>query len=293
MSILLYGATGQIGRHIAVQPGVTPLTREMADLRDPSRAAEAILDAEVTAVINATGIQDAIVAEQHAGRSFLMNARVPRALSLAAAQRGIPIIHFSNPSVFGGEGNAPYAPDADLSPTGVLGRSKAAGEASVCESGAPHAVIRSSWVFSDIEGGFAHRLLLAARRNTRLTIVDDDIAAPTPAQDLAAFAVHVARALIDTPDQSGVYHFAGAGDVSSATLARRIIAEANAECEVDGRPGRDLPFANVRIGNGRLDCKSSEQVFGVTRPRWEPALGRVIADLGEAGSQPVLQHSMV
>lgn len=291
MSILLYGATGQIGRHIATHLRVTAIGRDIADLRDPTRAAQLILRDGVTAVINATGIQDAVQAERHAGMSFLLNARAPRALALAAAQRGIPIVHFSGPAVFDGSGDAAYATDDVLAPRGVLGRSKAAGEVSIRESGAPHAIIRSTWVFSAAGGGFADRLIMAAQKQTRLSIVEDDVAAPTPAADLAAFAVHVAERMARQPVVSGTYHYAGAGDISRADLARHILTLAGAECEIEGQPGAALPLQDARLGNGRLDCATTRAVFGVARPDWRSALQGVVTKIKARG--PLVELSQL
>ncbi|MGR3466467.1 MAG: SDR family oxidoreductase [Shimia sp.] len=276
MSILLFGATGQIGREIAAHPGVIAVTREQADLRDPTRAAEVMERGDISAVINATGLQDAIAAERQAGLAYLLNARAPRALGLAAARRGVPFVTFSGPSVFGGGGERAFAPGDVQAPKGVLGRSKASGETSVMESGGPFGIIRTSWVFAPGTSGFLGHLLGLGRTKASIPVVDDDVAAPTPAAAVAAFAVDLARRLVADPGLSGAYHFTGQGAVSRADLAREVMRLAGMDCRIEGRPGADLPLPLASLGNGRLATDVTETTLGVVMPDWRGALATLV-----------------
>ena len=121
-------------------------------------------------------------------------------------------------------------------------------------------------------------LRLGAERE-RLTIVSDQVGGPTPAADIARACLTIARALAAAPEKTGTYHFAGAPDVSWAGFAREIFARAGIDCSVEDISTSAYPTPATRPLNSRLDCRTTEAAFGVSRPDWRAGLDVILADL--------------
>jgi dTDP-4-dehydrorhamnose reductase len=207
-----------------------------------------------------------------------VNAEAPAALGHWAARHGVPIVHFSSDYVFDGSGNEPFVPDAPTAPLGAYGRSKLKGEQAVRESGAPHAILRTSWVFSAHGSNFVKSMLRLSQTRDRLAIVADQIGGPTPAGDIAEACVTVAEALREDPGKSGTYHFSGAPNVSWADFAREIFRQADKSVTVEDIPSSAYPTPAKRPANSRLDC-SALSTFGIGRPDWKTGLARVLGEL--------------
>lgn len=270
--ILAFGRTGQVGGYLAAMPGVVALGRDAADLSDPDACAAAIRAHAPAAVINAAAWTAVDAAEGDARGAHLANAAAPGAMAQAAARLGVPFVHISTDYVFDGSGDRPWRPDDTPAPRNVYGASKLAGERAVAAAGGVHAILRTSWVVAPRGRNFLTTMLRLGAERDRLTVVADQIGAPTPAGDLAAACVHVARALIDRPDLSGIYHYAGTPDTSWAGFARAIMQAAGLACEVADIATADWSTPAARPLNSRLDCSGFTAAFGVARPDWHALL---------------------
>lgn len=280
MRLLIFGRTGQVARELArVVPDALYLGRAETDLTDPAACEAAINGAEVDAVINAAAWTAVDAAEENRETAFAVNAAAPAAMAEACAARGLPFLHLSTDYVFDGTGATPWQPGDATAPLGVYGASKLAGEEGVRAAGGPHAVLRTSWVFSAHGKNFVTTMLRLGRERDALHIVADQVGGPTPAAAIARACLTVARGLTESPARSGTYHFSGAPDVSWADFARVIVAEAELEVDVSDIPSSDYPTPAPRPLNSRLDCAATEAVFGLPRPDWRESLREVLAEL--------------
>jgi len=277
--ILVFGANGQVGRHLARMDGTRALSRDEADLSDPGACARAIRDARPDAVINAAAYTAVDKAEEDEARATTVNGDSPGAMARAAADLGVPIVQISTDYVFQGTGTAPYCTNDATAPLGAYGRSKLAGEKAVRAAGGTHAILRTSWVFAGHGANFVRTMLRLSQTRDRLAIVADQVGGPTPAQAIAEATLAMAHRLIAAPNASGTYHFSGAPDVSWADFARAIFAEAGRAVTVEDIPGASYPTPAARPANSRLDCSDTEAAFGLTRPDWRAALGPVIREI--------------
>ena len=221
-------------------------------------------------------------AESEEALAHAVNAASVGALSEVAAARGLPLVHVSTDYVFDGSGERPWRPDDPVGPLGAYGRTKLAGERAVAAAGGPHAILRTSWVFSAHGTNFVKTMLRLGAERPALRIVADQIGGPTPAAAIAAACHRIAGALAERPGLSGIYHFAGTPDTSWAGFARAIFAEAGMAVAVEDIPSADYPTPARRPGNSRLDCTATEDAFGLPRPDWQAALREVVAALRPA-----------
>lgn len=281
MTLLVFGRTGQVAREILrLAPHATALGREDADLMQPETCAEAIRSRHPSAVINAAAWTAVDAAEKNGDAAHRVNAEAPAAMARAAAEAGIPLVHISTDYVFDGSGDRPWRPDDPTCPLGVYGASKLAGETAIRDAGGPHAILRTSWVFSAHGQNFVKTMLRLSETRQSLNIVDDQVGGPTPARSIATACIGIADALKADPGKSGTFHFAGSPDTSWAGFARAIFAAAGRNVEVRGIPSSDYPTPAARPMNSRLDCTGTLTGFGLDRPDWRAGLGDILNELG-------------
>ena len=278
--LLIFGRTGQVALELArLAPDARFLGRDEADLADPAACAASILAARPAAVINAAAYTAVDRAESDQGTARLVNAEAPGAMAKACAELGIPLVHVSTDYVFDGSGAAARAENAPTGPLGVYGQTKLDGERLIAAAGGQWAVMRTSWVFSAHGTNFVRTMRRLGAERDRLTIVADQVGGPTPAADIAAALLAMARAMIADPSKGGIYHFAGAPDVSWADFAREIFARSGLSPQVVDIPTSAYPTPARRPLNSRLDCSAISRDFGIPRPDWREGLDRVIQEL--------------
>ncbi|MGO4853613.1 dTDP-4-dehydrorhamnose reductase [Phaeovulum sp. W22_SRMD_FR3] len=277
--ILVFGQTGQVARALARDPATRCLGREAADLSDPTACAAAILAAKPAAVINAAAWTAVDKAETEEATATVINGEAPGAMARACASLQIPFVQISTDYVFDGSGDAPWQPGDPTGPLSAYGRSKLAGEIAVQAAGGIYAILRTSWVFSAQGANFVKTMLRLGAERPNLSVVADQIGGPTPAADIAAACLAMARGLVAEPEKSGIYHLSGAPDVSWADFARAIFDRAGLTAEVAEIPTSAYPTPARRPGNSRLDC-ATLATFGLARPDWRDGLDHVLSDLG-------------
>ena len=279
MSILVFGRSGQVATELATSPDVIALGRAACDVTDADAIRAAIESHAPKAIINAAAYTAVDRAEAEPDAAAALNARAPAVMAEAAAARGIPFVHISTDYVFDGSGDAPRAPGAVPRPLNVYGATKQDGEEAVRVAGGPHAILRTSWVFSAHGANFVKTMLRLGAERDALSIVSDQIGGPTPARAIAEACLKIAAQLSDNTELSGTYHFSGAPDVSWADFARAIFEAAGLDCTVTDIPTSDYPTPAARPLNSRLDCAATAEAFGIGRPDWRAHLDLVLKEL--------------
>jgi dTDP-4-dehydrorhamnose reductase len=282
MTILVFGSTGQVATELKrLAPHAVFLGRDLADLSQPESCDAAIRRHQPIAVINAAAWTAVDKAETEEAAATVVNGDAPAAMARVCAGLAVPLVHISTDYVFDGAGTAPFHPEDAPAPLGAYGRSKLAGEKGVRDGGGPHAILRTSWVFSAHGNNFLKTMLrLGAARDT-LTVVADQIGGPTPAAAIAQVCLTIADQLIADPDKTGTYHFSGAPDVSWADFAREIMAQAGLPCQITDIPTSAYPTPARRPANSRLDCGSLAR-FHLSRPDWKTGIADALSQLGAA-----------
>ncbi|WP_010139400.1 SDR family oxidoreductase, partial [Oceanicola sp. S124] len=191
----------------------------------------------------------------------------------------IPFLHVSTDYVLDGSGRDPKNESTRPGPLNAYGASKLAGEEGIRAAGGHWAVLRTSWVFSAHGGNFVRTMLRLAESRDSLSVVDDQLGGPTPAADLAAALLEMGMQM-QGGKPGGLYHFAGAPEVSWADFAREIFARAGRRVTVTDIPTSAYPTPAQRPLNSRLDCRRFEVDFGIARPDWRAGLAAVLAELG-------------
>ncbi len=146
---LILGADGQVGRALQTAfPDAHPVGRAELDLTDSDQV-RAWPWHSYDVVLNAAAFTGVDKAESPEGRraAWALNASAPALLAEVTREHRLTLVHFSSDYVFDGTAES-YDENAPLSPLGVYGQSKAAGDLAV--AGNPrHYILRSSWVVGD------------------------------------------------------------------------------------------------------------------------------------------------
>jgi dTDP-4-dehydrorhamnose reductase len=285
MSLLVFGAGGQVGRALAERIGSAGrgYDHTACDICDPASVARAVSDPALSAVVNCAAYTAVDRAESERERAFAVNAEGAGIVARAAAQRELPIIHLSTDYVYSGLAAAPHHEDEPTAPINVYGASKAAGDAAVAAANPAHLVLRVSWVFGVHGANFVKTMLRLGGERSELRVVADQQGGPTEARDIADAVIAMSE-ICRRPgfDAWGIYHFAGAPSTSWFGFAEAIFERARQACpRLVAIPTRDYPTPAARPLNSSLNCTRIRDVFGLGQPDWRASLTRVLDALAE------------
>ena len=226
-----------------------------------------------SALINCAAFTNVDGAEVDEAAALRGNAAAPRVLAGACAAAGIPLLHFSTDYVFDGKAQRPYLADAPLQPLGAYGRTKAAGEQAIRESGARHLIVRTSWLYAPWAKNFVRTMARLTRDRPSVKVVDDQRGRPTSAEHLAATAL----ALLDR-GAAGTFHVTDGGECTWYEFTVEIARVLSRSCTIVPCTTAEFPLPAPRPGYSVLDLTRTEALLG-PMPDWRENLARVLARL--------------
>ncbi|WP_194411857.1 sugar nucleotide-binding protein [Microbacterium cremeum] len=224
LKTLIVGANGQLGRALRSEFGesdaIEYATRDSIDLASP-HLTTARRWRDYGTIINAAAYTAVDTAETPTGRVASWAANVQGVANLAgvATRNGIVLVHVSSDYVFDGTVDRPYREDDPLSPLGVYGQTKAAGDA-VVATVPRHYIVRTSWVIGD-GNNFVRTMASLARKGIDPAVVDDQIGRLTFASDIARGIRH----LITAGAPFGTYNLTSDGSPMSWADVARLVYE--------------------------------------------------------------------
>jgi len=285
--IAIIGRNGQLGWELVRQGdslGLKMLALDLPEI-DVTRSesiAGCLAPGAVQLVVNAAAYTAVDRAETEKKRAFEVNRDGPANLAVFCALAGIPLIHISTDYVFDGCRAGAYREDDPVSPIGVYGQSKAAGEAEVRRKCSAHLIVRTAWLYGVHGHNFVKTMLRLRREKKTIRVVDDQTGCPTYAADLARAILSMAdHTLAGKKTRWGTYHYCGAGSVTWCGFAKAVFEiaakyEASAAATVIPITSAEYPTPVKRPANSVLDCSKIEKQFGI-RPRpWIDSLAEMI-----------------
>ena len=287
--IVLLGANGQLGHELAGRLSdlgeLQTFGRSGLDLTNAEQIRDIIRTIKPQLIVNAAAYTAVDQAEQEFEVARLVNSQAPRILAEEAKRCNALLVHYSTDYVFDGQGNKPWTEDQPAAPLNVYGETKRAGELAIAAVGCAYLIFRTSWVYGLHGANFVKTMLRLARERTELSIVDDQIGAPTSAQVIADTSIEILRqgqhAFYEYfLEYSGIYHLVCTGETSWYGFARQIFSEAR-KCgeklalqDVQPIPSSQFPTPARRPMNSRLNTEKIQTTFNVTLPDWESSLAR-------------------
>lgn len=288
--ILILGAAGQLGaelrRRFDSSGLVTAVDRSSGNLADPGQIRSLIRSVRPHVILNAAAYTAVDRAESEPGLAHAINAEGPRILAEEALQLHALLVHYSTDYVFDGAKPGPWTETDQPHPLNVYGVSKLAGERAIQSIGGRSLIFRTSWVYSPHGKNFLLTMLRLGREREKLSIVDDQIGAPTTSIELARATHAIVSGIVSgrfgaDSQWAGLYHMTCAGSTSWFGFAQAIFARASAifglkAPELVPIPAASYPMPAARPRNSILSNEKLRARFAVELAPWESALDEVM-----------------
>lgn len=296
MRILVLGANGQVGSEMKTAFATARLDnlfdfevitadRSNLDFRNVTEIIPFLRRSAPDFIINAAAYTAVDKAEVEKDIAVLVNFKGVREIARHCGDNDLPLLQLSTDYVFDGLNAQPYSESDEVGPTSFYGESKLAGERVIRELVSAHIILRTSWVYGSNGNNFVKTMLSLAEEKSELSIVADQVGAPTSARSIASVVATIVLQMANVkPDDErwGTYHFSGLPYVSWADFADEIFNQAMQQGIIARRPKInrittvDYPTPAARPANSRLDCTKLKKSFGVDPDDWRRSLSEVL-----------------
>ncbi|WP_456292128.1 dTDP-4-dehydrorhamnose reductase [Pseudomonas sp. AK106] len=286
LRILISGQQGQVSQALQQRlqnmGELIVLGRDQLDLSQPESIRPVVRDIKPDLIINAAAHTAVDQAESEPDLAFAINATSPGVFAEEAAALGIPLVHYSTDYVFDGSKAGAWVESDAPNPLGVYGSSKLAGERAIAAAGGQHLILRTSWVYSLTGRNFLLTMQRLLQEREKLSIVADQIGAPTWAGTIAASTGALIERWRDgAPGAWGVYHLTASGETSwfgfAEAIGQQLINSGKPCAVLEPIASSAYPTPAARPLNSRLDCSLLQREWGVSQPDWHDALLECLA----------------
>lgn len=301
MKILLLGKNGQVGWELqrALQPlgEVLALDRHrdsatgfLGDIADFVAIENVVQTFRPDVVVNATAYTAVDQAESEPKQADLINHRAVTYLAEQCKVVDALLIHYSTDYVFDGHGVAAWQENDSTAPQNIYGQTKLDGEIALERSQVKFINFRTSWVYASRGHNFIKTMLKLAHMKDELSIIDDQVGAPTGAALIADVTAHVVRyyvskSSVECAHLHGHYHLAAQGETSWYAYANFIFDVARLQGEtlqvqrVKPILTQAYPTPATRPLNSRLNTQKLQQTFALHLPYWQHGVEHMIKEI--------------
>ena len=287
MNILVTGSNGQLGSEIkdlvTNYKDFNFFFRDLPELNicDAEALNTFIFNQNINAVINCAAYtavdqaeEDVVIAEQ-------VNAKGVLNLVNALKKVDGKLIHISTDYVFDGTSFLPYKESDPVSPIGVYGKTKRAGELAVINSDIDSIVIRTSWLYSAFGNNFVKTMLKLGHDRDELGVIFDQVGTPTNASDLAKTCLDILsdKSSENISANGKIYHYSNEGVASWYDFATAIMELGSLDCKVRPIETKDYPTPAKRPHYSVLNKTKIKTDFNIEIPYWRDSLDKCIEKL--------------
>lgn len=305
LKILLTGKNGQIGHELSwLLPelgDVVAFDLEDLDLLNPEEIRRSIRYVRPNLIVNAAAYTAVDQAEKDRAAALAINADAPAVIAEEAKKIGAALVHFSTDYVYDGSKGVPYEEDDPPNPLSYYGKTKLAGDLAIQNSGVPHLIIRTAWVYGTRSKNFLLTILRLATQREEIKIVKDQTGAPTWSREIAAATTRILKqlssggsAITSLSNLGGIYNLTAAGATNWSEFAQAILdqaAQSSARgpwftAATEGRPiiarrimpitTAEYPTAARRPAYSVLSNSRCRRTFGFALPDWKAQLQSVM-----------------
>jgi dTDP-4-dehydrorhamnose reductase len=284
MKVLITGSNGQLGSEIkelaSDYENLECVFKDLPelDICNAEVLNTFIIDQHINAVINCAGYTAVDKAEKEEPIAQKVNSEGVLNLVNALKKVDGKLIHISTDYVFDGNHSQPYKESDPVSPVGVYGETKRAGELAVLNSSIDAIVIRTSWLYSVYGNNFVKTMLRLGNEKKSIQVVSDQKGTPTYAKDLAKTCLDILSDASSTNlSKKGIlYHYSDEGVTSWYNFATAIMEIGNIDCKVIPIETKDYPTQARRPLYSVLDKSKIKSDFKVTIPHWRDSLANCI-----------------
>ncbi len=222
-------------------------------------------------IVNAAAYTAVDRAEEEREVALVVNGVAPGVLAEEAKHLNAVLVHYSTDYVFDGTATQPYTEEETPHPLNHYGHTKLVGEQAIAAIGGRYLILRTSWVYGMRGANFMLTMKRLSQTKERLTIVNDQIGAPTWSRLIAeATAIMLASGR----ESWGLYHLTAAGQTSWYGFSQEIfrLVDAPRKVELVPIPSQDYPTKAIRPKYSVLSNEKIWRDFGIALPDWKTGL---------------------
>ena len=287
MNILITGSNGQLGSEIKdLVTNYKNFNFFFMDLPELNicKSEELntfIVDQNINTVINCAAYTAVDKAEKDEHTAQKVNSEGVLNLVNALKKVNGKLIHISTDYVFDGNHSQPYKESDPVSPVGVYGETKRAGELAVLNSSIDALVIRTSWMYSVYGNNFLKTMLKLGHDKDELGVIFDQVGTPTNASDLAKTCLDILayskEANINSKGK--IYHYSNEGVTSWYDFSKAIMELGSIDCKIRPIETKDYPTPAKRPHYSVLNKSKIKTDFNIQIPNWRDSLDKCIEKL--------------
>lgn len=289
MRILLLGKHGQVGSELqtslATLGELTAWGRQDLDLSNTDSIRAQIRQLQPGVIVNAAAYTAVDKAETEPDLAMQVNGVAPGVMAEEAARLNALLVHYSTDYVFDGAKSTPYTEEDAANPLNEYGRGKLAGEQAICAAASRYLIFRTTWVYDAHGKNFLNTIKRLGGQRSELTIVNDQIGAPTWSREIARATSRIIKLYLAHPMQeriNGIYHLTAQGHTSwfgfaQAAAGMGLFAGLPTPPVLRAIPTSEYPTPARRPMYSVLSNVKVREQFGIQLPEWDASLHECLA----------------
>ncbi len=284
--ILITGVLGQVGyelqRTLAPFGKVIGIDKDEMDLTNEQAIRSFIRNVHPNIIVNPGAYTAVDQAESDSQICMAINKDAAKVIAEEAQNLNALLVHYSTDYVFDGSSKVPYTENDLPKPLNVYGLSKLEGEKAIQETCEKHIILRTSWVYGARGKNFLLTMLKLGMEKSNLSIVSDQIGAPTWSRMIAEATAQI---LSKNSLEYGIYNLTSSGKTSWLEFAETLFsfyAEKNPDFkkpELSGILTKDYKTKAARPMNSVLCHNKLNSKLGLYMPDWKDALKLCMEDM--------------
>ena len=276
MKVLIVGAHGMLGSDLMQSLGTTQQVMGTDigdfDITNQKETLRALLKIRPQWIINVAGYTQVDRCEEESELAFKVNAEGVKNLALACKEIQAKLFHVSTDYVFDGKKQKPYVEEDYPAPISVYGHSKLQGESYLQDLLDDFIIIRSGGLYGKRGTNFVNTIIEMAKGRDELTVVNDQLVAPT-------YTVDLSKAIGSLMEVSpkGIFHAVNSGYCTWYQFACKIL-------ELVGSTSKVIPVSSGQLNRPAkrpsfsvLNCRKFTEVTGMELRPWDEALTEYIS----------------
>lgn len=291
MTVLVTGANGQVGKTLTktlLDNGIITIATEKSflDITKNDDILRNFITHKPKLVINTAAYTNVEKAEAEKKSAFLVNELGTLNLANACKAQKIPMFHLSTDYVFDGNFEIPYLETDDVNPINIYGKSKLAGEKVLKNILSRHIIFRTSWIFSKYKSNFVKTMLKLGLENKSVSVINDQIGAPTSAASISHYLMLLVRKLYKEGSLPwGTYHFSQQPFCSWYDFSNEIFNKANEildypKVQINAINSKEFKTHAKRPKNSCLNSNKLKTIFNEkSYNNWKDDLVDVIREM--------------
>jgi dTDP-4-dehydrorhamnose reductase len=272
--IIVTGANGQLGSELRELSADSTdrfifIDVDEVDICDMERLSKFLSRENPDFLINCAAYTAVDKAEKEKDIAEKINKTGTGNLALLSSQLKFRMIHISTDFVFDGKKSTPYDEDDEPNPLSFYGKTKWDSEKEVMKY-ENNIIIRTSWLYSRFGNNFVKTIQRLASEKDTISVVYDQVGAPTNARDLAACILSIIDESNNFP--AGMYHFSNEGVASWYDFACSILEYTNKKTTVLPIRSSEYPSLAVRPSYSILSKNKIKKYLDIKIPDWRQSL---------------------